>query len=102
MKRISRLFAAAALALPMMSFAAAPFVPPVPEIAGKAYFLTDFYSGQVLAARDPDDGIALVRALMARGELRGAAAIADSRGSSASGAMPERARYSLSMASALV
>lgn len=54
MKRISRLFAAAALALPMMSFAAAPFVPPVPEIAGKAYFLTDFYSGQVLAARDPD------------------------------------------------
>ena len=26
---------------------------PVPEIAGKAYLLTDFYSNQVLASRDP-------------------------------------------------
>ena len=27
---------------------------PVPEIAGKAYLLTDFYSNQVLASRDPN------------------------------------------------
>ncbi|MDF0606156.1 D-alanyl-D-alanine carboxypeptidase [Neisseriaceae bacterium TC5R-5] len=29
-------------------------VPPVPEIAAKAYYLTDFYSGQLLATRDAD------------------------------------------------
>ncbi|WP_283148145.1 D-alanyl-D-alanine carboxypeptidase family protein [Silvimonas soli] len=30
------------------------FTPPVPEIAAKAYYLTDFQSGTQLAARDPD------------------------------------------------
>ncbi|WP_373974467.1 D-alanyl-D-alanine carboxypeptidase [Chitinibacter sp. SCUT-21] len=30
------------------------FVPPVPEIAAKSYYLYDKQSGQVLAARDPD------------------------------------------------
>ncbi|RBH49142.1 D-alanyl-D-alanine carboxypeptidase, partial [Pseudomonas sp. MWU13-2860] len=32
-------------------------LPPAPEIAGKAYYLTDFNSGQVLAERDPDSRV---------------------------------------------
>lgn len=33
------------------------FSPPPPDIAGRAYILNDFYSGQTLAARDPDTRI---------------------------------------------
>ncbi|GAB2940288.1 D-alanyl-D-alanine carboxypeptidase family protein [Aquaspirillum soli] len=33
------------------------FAPPPPDIAGRAYILNDFYSGQTLAARDPDTRI---------------------------------------------
>ncbi|WP_189534580.1 D-alanyl-D-alanine carboxypeptidase family protein [Paludibacterium paludis] len=55
MKTLSRIFLAATLALPVLSHAA--FVPPVPEIAGKAYYLTDFYSGQVIAQKDADNRI---------------------------------------------
>ncbi|MBI3146403.1 MAG: D-alanyl-D-alanine carboxypeptidase [Pseudogulbenkiania sp.] len=58
MKKLTTLLVAAAVALPSFSFANAPFVPPVPEIAGKAYYLIDFYSGQVVAASDPDKRIA--------------------------------------------
>ncbi|WP_024302368.1 D-alanyl-D-alanine carboxypeptidase family protein [Pseudogulbenkiania sp. MAI-1] len=58
MKKLTSLLVAAAVALPSFSFANAPFVPPVPEIAGKAYYLIDFYSGQVVAASDPDKRIA--------------------------------------------
>ncbi|WP_374707568.1 D-alanyl-D-alanine carboxypeptidase family protein, partial [uncultured Deefgea sp.] len=42
---------AALIALPSLAHA---FVPPVPEIAAKSYYLYDKQSGQVLAARDPD------------------------------------------------
>ena len=48
---------AAALVLPSLSFAnpaPASFVPPPPDIAGKAYFLNDFNSQQPIAVRDPD------------------------------------------------
>lgn len=58
MKKLTSLLVAAAVALPSFSFANAPFVPPMPEIAGKAYYLIDFYSGQVVAASDPDKRIA--------------------------------------------
>ncbi|SMF45713.1 D-alanyl-D-alanine carboxypeptidase family protein [Pseudogulbenkiania subflava] len=58
MKKLTSLLVAAAVALPSVSFANAPFVPPVPEIAGKAYYLVDFYSGQVVASNDPDKRIA--------------------------------------------
>nr|WP_294863967.1 D-alanyl-D-alanine carboxypeptidase family protein [uncultured Pseudogulbenkiania sp.] len=58
MKKLTSLLVAAAVALPSVSFANAPFVPPVPEIAGKAYYLVDFYSGQVVASSDPDKRIA--------------------------------------------
>jgi D-alanyl-D-alanine carboxypeptidase (penicillin-binding protein 5/6) len=58
MKKLTSLLVAATVALPSFSFANAPFVPPVPEIAGKAYYLVDFYSGQVVAANDPDKRIA--------------------------------------------
>lgn len=51
---ISRILLAATLALPVAASATAAFVPPVPEIAGKAYYLVDFNSGQVLAAQGPD------------------------------------------------
>ncbi|MFN4235754.1 MAG: D-alanyl-D-alanine carboxypeptidase family protein [Vogesella sp.] len=57
MKKTTTLLLTAALSLSTLAQAAAPFVPPVPEIAGKAYFVTDFYSGQVVAARDPDTRI---------------------------------------------
>jgi len=51
---ITRILFAASLALPLTASASAAFAPPVPEIAGKAYYLVDFNSGQVLAAQDPD------------------------------------------------
>jgi D-alanyl-D-alanine carboxypeptidase (penicillin-binding protein 5/6) len=53
MKKMNRFVVAAAFALPAVSFAAA-FVPPVPQIAGKAYYLLDYNSGQPLAQQDPD------------------------------------------------
>ena len=56
-KTTTSIMLAAALSLTTLAQAAAGFVPPVPEIAGKAYFVTDFYSGQVIAARDPDSRI---------------------------------------------
>ncbi|MEQ6290825.1 D-alanyl-D-alanine carboxypeptidase family protein [Vogesella sp. GCM10023246] len=57
MKKTTTVLLAATLSLSALAQAATGFVPPVPEIAGKAYFVTDFYSGQVLAARDPDSRI---------------------------------------------
>ena len=57
MKTFTSILTAAAIALPSASFAAAAFLPPAPEIAGKAYYLTDFNSGQVLAERDPDSRV---------------------------------------------
>ncbi|WP_293764640.1 D-alanyl-D-alanine carboxypeptidase family protein [uncultured Aquitalea sp.] len=57
MKTLTRILVAAALAMPAVSFSAAAFVPPAPDIAGKAYYLVDFNSGQVLAARDPDSRV---------------------------------------------
>ncbi|HJV07208.1 MAG TPA: D-alanyl-D-alanine carboxypeptidase family protein [Chromobacteriaceae bacterium] len=57
MKTFTSMLVAAAIALPSLSFANTAFVPPVPEIAGKAYYLVDFYSGQILAARDPDSRV---------------------------------------------
>ncbi|MCW3478239.1 D-alanyl-D-alanine carboxypeptidase [Neisseriaceae bacterium JH1-16] len=54
MKKLTSLIVAASLALPSFAFATSAFVPPAPEIAGKAYYLLDYQSGQVLAARDPD------------------------------------------------
>ncbi|WP_348945807.1 D-alanyl-D-alanine carboxypeptidase family protein [Chitinibacter sp. FCG-7] len=38
----------------LFSPAARAFVPPVPEIAAKSYYLYDKQSGQILASRDPD------------------------------------------------
>ncbi|MDE1711289.1 D-alanyl-D-alanine carboxypeptidase (plasmid) [Chromobacterium amazonense] len=57
MKTITSALVAAALALPSFGFASTAFVPPAPEIAGKAYYLIDYNSQQVLAARDPDSRI---------------------------------------------
>lgn len=57
MKTFTSILTAAAIALPSVSFASAAFLPPAPEIAGKAYYLTDFNSGQVLAERDPDSRV---------------------------------------------
>ncbi len=57
MKKTTTLLLTAALSLSTLAHATTPFVPPVPDIAGKAYFVTDFYSGQVVAARDPDTRI---------------------------------------------
>lgn len=54
MKKLTKFVAIAALTLPSLSFAAAAFTPPVPEIAGKAYYLLDFNSGQVLASQNMD------------------------------------------------
>lgn len=53
---ISRLFAPALIAafVPVLfATSAQAFVPPVPDIAAKAYLLTDFQSGIQLAGRDP-------------------------------------------------
>ncbi len=55
MKKLTRLVLAATFAIPALSQAA--FVPPVPEIAGKAYYLTDFYSGQIIAQKDADNRV---------------------------------------------
>jgi len=52
MKKLTHLAIAAAFVLP--AFAQASFVPAVPEIAGKAFYLVDFQSGQTIAMRDPD------------------------------------------------
>ncbi|WP_246210755.1 D-alanyl-D-alanine carboxypeptidase family protein [Vogesella oryzae] len=48
---------AATLSLASLAHAATAFVPPVPEIAGKAYFLTDFQSGTTVASLDADSRI---------------------------------------------
>ncbi|QLG88531.1 D-alanyl-D-alanine carboxypeptidase [Chitinibacter bivalviorum] len=45
---------ATALVAVFSSSIAHAFVPPVPEIAAKSYYLYDKQSGQILAARDPD------------------------------------------------
>jgi serine-type D-Ala-D-Ala carboxypeptidase (penicillin-binding protein 5/6) len=45
------------LALLLAPLSALAFAPPVPEIAGKAYLLTDYQSGRQLAARDADQRI---------------------------------------------
>ncbi|MGL6069673.1 D-alanyl-D-alanine carboxypeptidase family protein [Craterilacuibacter sp.] len=52
MKKLTSLIVAAAFALPVV--ANTVFVPPVPAIAGKAYYLTDFNSGETIASLDPD------------------------------------------------
>lgn len=52
MKKLTHLAVAAAFVLP--AFAQASFVPTPPQIAGKAYYLVDFQSGQTIAMRDPD------------------------------------------------
>lgn len=52
MKKLTYLAIAAAFALPAV--AQASFVPAAPEIAGKAYYLVDFQSGQTITMRDPD------------------------------------------------
>jgi D-alanyl-D-alanine carboxypeptidase (penicillin-binding protein 5/6) len=52
-----RLAVAAALAMPVVVSAAADFVPPAPTVAGRAFYLMDYYSGQVLATSDPDKRI---------------------------------------------
>ncbi|MEO9386942.1 D-alanyl-D-alanine carboxypeptidase family protein [Chromobacterium phragmitis] len=57
MKKLTTALVVAALALPSLGFANAAFVPPAPDIAGKAYYLLDYNSQQVLAARDPDSRI---------------------------------------------
>ena len=54
MKKLTTALVAAALSFSMLAQASVPFVPPVPEIAGKAYFLMDYQSGQIIAAKDPD------------------------------------------------
>jgi len=54
MKKITSALLVAALSLSTLAQASTAFVPPVPEIAGKAYFLMDYQSGQIIAARDPD------------------------------------------------
>ncbi|AXK39974.1 D-alanyl-D-alanine carboxypeptidase family protein [Crenobacter cavernae] len=55
--RLKQLILAASLAVPALSFANTAFVPPVPEIAGTAYFLLDAQSGQPIATRDADTRI---------------------------------------------
>lgn len=52
MKKLTYLAIAAAFSLPAV--AQASFVPSAPEIAGKAYYLVDFQSGQTITMRDPD------------------------------------------------
>jgi D-alanyl-D-alanine carboxypeptidase (penicillin-binding protein 5/6) len=52
MKKLIHSAIVAALVLP--AFAHASFVPTAPEIAGKAYYLLDFQSGQLLATQNPD------------------------------------------------
>ncbi|BCL76350.1 peptidase [Jeongeupia sp. HS-3] len=54
---IRRTFALAALVTPLISMTAQAFTPPPPDIAAKAYFLSDFQSGATLAARDADTRI---------------------------------------------
>ncbi|KZE25291.1 penicillin-binding protein 6 [Crenobacter luteus] len=55
--RLKQLILAASLAMPALSLANAAFVPPVPEIAGTAYYLLDAQSGQPIAVRDADTRI---------------------------------------------
>ncbi|WP_088967729.1 D-alanyl-D-alanine carboxypeptidase family protein [Vogesella sp. LIG4] len=57
MKKTTSILLAATLSLASLAQAATAFVPPVPEIAGKAYYLTDYQSGTVVAARDADSRI---------------------------------------------
>ncbi|MEN9659200.1 MAG: hypothetical protein RL571_2665 [Pseudomonadota bacterium] len=51
---ISRLSAAPIILSLLIATSAQAFVPPVPDIAAKAYLLTDYQSGIQLAGRDPD------------------------------------------------
>lgn len=55
MKKLTSLLVAATFALP--AFASVPFVPPAPQIAGKAYYLIDFHSGETLASLSPDERV---------------------------------------------
>ncbi|MCL6262909.1 D-alanyl-D-alanine carboxypeptidase family protein [Craterilacuibacter sp. RT1T] len=55
MKKLTSLIVAAAFSLPVI--ANTVFVPPVPAIAGKAYYLTDFHSGETIASLNPDQRI---------------------------------------------
>ncbi|MFW9609754.1 MAG: D-alanyl-D-alanine carboxypeptidase family protein [Aquaspirillum sp.] len=58
MKNLLAYALAVTLATTSVSAAAeGAFAPPPPDIAGRAYILNDFYSGQTLAARDPDTRI---------------------------------------------
>lgn len=52
-----QLVLAAAMAMPVVVSASPDFVPPPPVVAGKAFYLMDYYSGQVLASADPDKRI---------------------------------------------
>ena len=66
------------VAAPIAAPAAAPasFVPPPPEIAGKAYFLNDFNSQLPIAVRDPDlrvDPASLTKLMTAYLTFKGAA-----------------------------
>lgn len=54
MKKLIAFSLAAALLATTSVQADSVFAPPPPDIAGRAYILNDFYSGQTLAARDPD------------------------------------------------
>ncbi|MBY0445603.1 MAG: D-alanyl-D-alanine carboxypeptidase [Burkholderiales bacterium] len=51
---ISRLATPALILSLLIATSAQAFVPPVPDIAAKAYLLTDFQSGIQLAGRDPE------------------------------------------------
>lgn len=57
-KLISAALTASLLLSSTAGFAAsASFTPPPPEIAGKAYFLYDFYSGRTIAQMNPDQRV---------------------------------------------
>ncbi|WP_018152807.1 D-alanyl-D-alanine carboxypeptidase family protein [Leeia oryzae] len=53
-RALLQLGALCVLTTSLTAVAAPPFVPPAPAIAGKAYILNDFYSGNTLASVDPD------------------------------------------------
>jgi D-alanyl-D-alanine carboxypeptidase (penicillin-binding protein 5/6) len=52
-----QLVLAATMAMPVVVSASPDFVPPPPVVAGKAFYLVDYYSGQTLATADPDKRI---------------------------------------------
>lgn len=55
MKKLTSLLVAASFALPAL--ASTPFVPSVPPIAGKSYYLLDFHSGTPIASLAPDERV---------------------------------------------